>query len=205
MADVQTLKPNPKPRIALAIVSLVLGIVSVLFCIGLLTGIPAIITGHVARRKARTNPTGYRGARLGMAGLILGYLSLLQTIVLALALAPGFEKAKLQMEGFRCANNLRQIGMAVRIYATVNEGVFPRTASQFGPHMGFSTFLICPADAGYRNRKIDSKDFSKTSYIFTLDGASEATPTTVIVRCPFHDLTLTADGAVHRPDDSPQP
>jgi len=44
------LKPNPKPRVALAVVSLVLGIVSVLFCIGILTGIPAIITGHVARR-----------------------------------------------------------------------------------------------------------------------------------------------------------
>ena len=205
MADPRILKPNPKPRVALAVVSLVLGIVSVLFCIGILTGIPAIITGHVARRKVRMDPTGYRGARLGMAGLALGYLNLLQTILLVIALQPALGNAKSQMEYFQCANNLRQIGMAVQIYATLNEGVFPRTADQFGPHMGFSRFLICPADAGYRNRKIDSKDFSQTSYIFTLGGASAATPAEVITRCPFHNMTLTADGAVHRPDEPPQP
>lgn len=192
------MKQESKPSLALALISLVLGIVSVLFCIGLLTGIPAIITGHIARRRARANPTTYRGAGLGLAGLILGYLSLAQTVAILLAMQPAFRQAKAQAQVAKCSYNLMQIGMAVRVYANVNEGVYPRTTAQFGPHLGFSTFLVCPEDAVLNRLTIDSKDFSKTSYGLTIDGASEGTPTQVIARCPFHGNTLTADGAVHR-------
>lgn len=196
---------EPKPRIALAVISLVLGILSVLLCIGLLTGVPAIVTGHIVRRKVKADPKGYRGGRLGLAGLVLGYLSLAQTLVIVLAMQPVFRQAKAQGEVMKCRYNLMQIGMAVRIYANVNEGVYPRTTAQFGPHLGFSTFLVCPADAALTRLTIDPKDFSRTSYTLTLDGASEGTPTQVIARCPFHGNTLTANGAVHRPEGSPRP
>ena len=54
----------------LAIASLVCGIAQIIF--GILTGIPAIILGHMARRQIRQ--TGEQGAGMALAGLILGYV-----------------------------------------------------------------------------------------------------------------------------------
>lgn len=185
-----------KPRSGLAITSLVLGIFSVL-CFGILAGIPAIVTGHVARGRVRREPTRFGGAGVGLAGLILGYLSILETVVVVLAMLPVLGAARLQAESMQCIHNLRQIGMAVRLSATANRDVYPETAAQFSPHLGYSRFLVCPKDSALKAQNIDTKDFSRTSYILTLEGASESTPHQVIARCTVHGHTLTADGAVH--------
>lgn len=67
----------------LAIVSLVLGIASLLFCAGL-TGPPALITGLMAKKKATNNPAEYGGAGLALGGIITGILG---TLVLLLVIA----------------------------------------------------------------------------------------------------------------------
>ncbi len=64
----------------LATVSLVLGITSI-FCCGLLTGIPAIITGFMAKGKVDENPQEFGGRGLAIAGMILGAVSIVLTIV----------------------------------------------------------------------------------------------------------------------------
>jgi hypothetical protein len=66
-----TEKKNQK----LAIVSLILGIAG-LVCLGPLTAIPAIITGHLARNRARRWPDQHDGNRLAITGLSLGYTTL---------------------------------------------------------------------------------------------------------------------------------
>ncbi len=58
----------------LAIVSLALGALSLLCGFGLLTGIPAIITGYMARNKVKDSPGEYGGATLALIGMILGVL-----------------------------------------------------------------------------------------------------------------------------------
>ena len=58
-----------KQKNGLAIVSLVLGILS-LFVFGLLTAIPGIITGHMARSKAKKDPNLYGGGNIALIGLI---------------------------------------------------------------------------------------------------------------------------------------
>ena len=73
----QARKTNP-----LAITSFVLGLVSLVLCLLALTGIPAVIFGHIARRQMRRSPVPQGGAGLAMTGLILGYLSLAFTLVL---------------------------------------------------------------------------------------------------------------------------
>jgi hypothetical protein len=55
---------------------LVLGIPSV-FCLGPITGIPAIICGHVARSRIARSGGTLGGGGTALAGLILGYLSIL--------------------------------------------------------------------------------------------------------------------------------
>jgi dipeptidyl aminopeptidase/acylaminoacyl peptidase len=65
--------PAARRTSRMAIASLVLGIVAVLFVfVEILPAIPAIILGHAARRKIRT--TGEAGRGLALAGLILGYV-----------------------------------------------------------------------------------------------------------------------------------
>lgn len=81
----------------LAIVSLVLGILSFFF--SFLTAIPGIITGHMARSKAKKMPDLYEGKGMALAGLILSYLML----ILAIAIVVGFAYAFKEMPGFKDA------------------------------------------------------------------------------------------------------
>ncbi len=62
----------------LAIVSLVLGIISILCCSSFfVVGIGAIVTGFLAKGKAGSNPADYGGKGLALAGIITGAISLL--------------------------------------------------------------------------------------------------------------------------------
>lgn len=66
----------PPPTSGLAIASFVCGLIGVVTCT-LITGIPAVICGHMALKAMRdlSKPVGGRG--FAVAGLIMGYVSLL--------------------------------------------------------------------------------------------------------------------------------
>lgn len=64
----------------LATVSLVCGIAGILCC-GLLSGIPAIITGYIAKNNVDSNPQEYGGRGLAVAGMVLGGISVVLTII----------------------------------------------------------------------------------------------------------------------------
>jgi len=66
----------------LAIAALVCGLAQLV--LGILTGIPAIILGHLARKQIRR--TGEQGAGMALAGLILGYVGVALTIVFIIAI-----------------------------------------------------------------------------------------------------------------------
>jgi hypothetical protein len=130
----------------MAVASLVLGIVSVM-CMGLLAGLPAIILGHMAHRRARHTPDQFSGEGMALAGFVMGYVSVLTTIaMLAIAaglLLPALAKAKAQAraqaemaganwagsreqaQSIKCINNMKNIGLAFRIYAADHQGLFP--------------------------------------------------------------------------------
>ncbi len=79
----------------LAIISLVLGILSIMFYF--LTAIPGIITGHMARSKANRMPEQYEGKGMALAGLILSYIMLLISIIVIASMAYAF----LEIPGFK--------------------------------------------------------------------------------------------------------
>ena len=62
--------PASAPQNVLAWVTLGLGLGGLMF--GLLTGIPAIVCGHIARRQIRER--GEQGAQAALIGLIFGYV-----------------------------------------------------------------------------------------------------------------------------------
>jgi hypothetical protein len=64
----------------LAIASLILGILSLMFYI--FTAIPGIITGHMARSRVNKNPDEYSGKGMALAGLIFSYIMLALSLVL---------------------------------------------------------------------------------------------------------------------------
>lgn len=64
----------------LAIVSLVCGILSI-FCCGFLTGIPAMITGYMAKNNVDSNPNQYGGRGLALAGMITGGIGIVLSII----------------------------------------------------------------------------------------------------------------------------
>ena len=66
--------PMTAPDQSMALISLVCGVLS-MFCFGLLAGIPAIITGKIARDRVAQDPSRYTGAGLALAGMILGGIS----------------------------------------------------------------------------------------------------------------------------------
>lgn len=72
--------PSAAPKnSALAIASLVLGILGVICC-SVITGVPAVICGHIARAKIKRDAS-LGGGSLALAGVILGYLSILIMVV----------------------------------------------------------------------------------------------------------------------------
>ena len=73
-----------KTNSPLAIWSLILGILAIISC-GPISGIPAIICGHMARSKIKMEPDTLTGDGMALAGLIMGYFSIVVVILLVIA------------------------------------------------------------------------------------------------------------------------
>jgi len=73
----------------MAIASVALGILA-LCCCGLFTGIPAVVCGHIARNQIADSNGAQTGGGLALAGLILGYISIIGSVIYALLFFGGF-------------------------------------------------------------------------------------------------------------------
>lgn len=80
----------PVQQNTMAMVSMILGIISVVMCGGAFTGIPAIVCGHMARKQFRESPVPQTGEGMATAGLILGYLMTVLTLVYVIFVAVAF-------------------------------------------------------------------------------------------------------------------
>jgi Domain of unknown function (DUF4190) len=127
----------------LATASLVLGIVSVLgAAVIILPTILAIVFGHIAYSRIRKDPR-LGGSGIALAGLVLGYVSILFGIftmgLLAAMAIPAFEKVREQSLEKSMQNDARQIGVAaqqVMLENGLKSVVFhidPNTGSVSGP------------------------------------------------------------------------
>lgn len=76
----QSKTTNPK-----AIVSLVLGILGITSCY-IVSGLPALIVGYLARREIKDSPETQDGNGLAVAGIVLGWISVGLTVVLAVSI-----------------------------------------------------------------------------------------------------------------------
>jgi hypothetical protein len=148
----------------MAITSLVLGILSIV-CIpvGILAGIPAIITGHVARSRACKTPGQYGGLGMAVAGIVMGYVSIVPTVIILTMVArvvPAMSAAKVEIQRVSCVNNLKNIRLDFLLWAQDHHDRFPFNVST---NQG-GTFEYCSRTAegfdanGWRHLLVMSKE-----------------------------------------------
>lgn len=113
-----TTVPAGEPRTeSLAVASLLCGLGVCL--LGFLSGIPAIVTGHLAQKRIRESHGRLKGGGFALTGLICGYVSLaLFPIMLLAAIAvPGFLRARQRSQATAVLNDARVIDGAINQFA----------------------------------------------------------------------------------------
>lgn len=147
MNDTATTAPK---TCALAVWSLVLGILGLLCC-GFFGGVPAVICGHMALSQIRRAGSNLGGDGLAIGGLVTGYLGIVITTlamlgILAGMLLPAVASARERARRTHDMSNLKQIGLAAHMYAMDNKELFPSSFTNLATYTGNSPRLfVCPA------------------------------------------------------------
>jgi len=118
-----------------AIASLILGIASILLCLNIFAGIPAIILGHISRGDIQRSMGRLSGGGMAMAGLIMGYFgSFFSFIIIAAVLIPNLSRAKIAANEAVAMSTVRTINIVQTTYRTTypDKGYAPDLAT-LGP------------------------------------------------------------------------
>ena len=196
--------PAAGTKNGLSITSLVLGILSP-GCFYIFTGIPAIITGHIARGRARREPHLYGGAGLALAGLILGYVSIATTFllvpILAAMLLPALAQAKGKAQSINCVSNLKQVNLAARIWSNDHGDKFPPDFLTMSNELVTPMVLVCNGDST-KTKAADWSQFDPSknlTYEYLTPNAKEAdVMQQPAFRCPIHGNEVLGDGTVRQ-------
>jgi hypothetical protein len=220
-----TAGPGAPKSQGLAITSFVLGILALL-CFWILTGIPAIICGHIAYNRSRRAPAQYGGGGFAIAGLSLGYASILISLVILPAmLLPALSRAKGRAQEINCSNNLKQVGLAFRTWALDHNDQFPFNVSTnsggtaelnepdeegidknaavsfqvLSNELSTTRILVCPADNKTPAPNFADLQDENISYILRSGtNVTDINPEEVLARCPIHNNVLRCDGSVQK-------
>jgi hypothetical protein len=202
-----------------------------MLCLGFLAGVPAIICGHMAHKRARQSPERFGGAGLAIAGFVMGYASVVITLLLIAIFVPGLMTAKSTSEDFRCVNNLKQIGLSFRVWAVDNGDKFPFNVStnsggtlelknsgadgfEKDPALHFQVLsnelstpviLWCPGDKS-KSAVADFESLGNENVSYQLrvgEEINDSNPGEVLAVCPIHNNLVRCDGSVQRGSESP--
>ena len=156
----------------------------------------------------------------------MGYVSLVMTLLLAGMLLPALAKAKSKAQSINCRNNMKQIGLASRVWAIDNDGNFPFNVSTnqggtlelcspgsdgfdrnavfhfrvMSNELSTPKILVCPADIRKKAAlNFESLQPKNVSYqICSGTNVSEVNPATVMAICPIHNNVVLCDGSVQQ-------
>ena len=111
-----------------------------------------------------------------------------------------FAKTKQKAQSTACINNLKQIGLAARIWANEHKtSVMPVDWLQMKDELNTPKFLTCPADTN-RTRAASWEQFDGSSVSYELPSATpdERDPYIVYSRCRIHGHIGYTDGSAHQ-------
>ena len=162
----------------LAITSLVLGILGICG----ITALVGLIMGIVALVKINRSGGRLSGQGLAIAGIcVSGFMLLLSIPFMAGLTLPALARARhraqvfsqstpqQRMQTIQCVTNMKQLGLAVRVYAVDHNDQLPPTATwcdAIQTNVGSPKVFQCPSEPGRRcayafNAKLDGKKVSE--------------------------------------------
>jgi hypothetical protein len=164
----ESIPPLPTPTqpktAALAIWSLVLGILSLMCFFTVFAGIPGVICGHKALGKIKNSNGQLSGQGLAIAGLVTGYLGIALAILILPMMAaiaiPNFVNARSAAQANACIINLRQIQAAADEFALehhLSAGAPINFPTDLTPYIKLNRegkIPVCPAGGVYHLTKV---------------------------------------------------
>ena len=177
----------PAKTSGMAVASMVVGFFG---CLGF-TGIVGLILGVSALIRISRSRGRLKGKGAAIAGIVLSGIMLLAGFPLLLgivlpALAKAKSKARFASTESQCAGNLKQLAIAVRLYANANNDEYPPAASwcdTIAADVGEQDLFRCPARRGQRsgyafNQRLVGKKETEvdpnTVLLFEFDGGWNA-------------------------------
>jgi len=109
------------------------------------------------------------------------------------------QQVKNEAQSVQCVSNLKQIGLAARIWANDHQNVFPPDFISMKDELGSPRILFCPADtAAIRVTEWSQLNPSAISYRFLNPNGNVSDPTKLLATCPIHGHVGLSDGSVQR-------
>ncbi len=106
----------------------------------------------------------------------------------------GEEKAK--AERIQCVSNLKQIGLAARVWEGDNNDIFPTNFISMTNELNNFRILQCPTDKSRNVSSWADVASGNVSYEMLAPGVSENEVSRVFVMCPIHHNYCMIDGSV---------
>ncbi len=139
-------------------------------------------------------------ANQGEAKAVLMSAAVVPTAIASAMLLPALGKAKDRAQRINCANNLKQIGLAAKIWALDHNDTFPPDLISMKEEMSTPKILVCPADTSHvvaTSWSAFSREANCT-YEFLAPRSPETEPDRVAFRCPIHWNIGLVDGSVQQ-------
>ena len=109
------------------------------------------------------------------------------------------QQLKGEAQSVQCVSNLKQIGLAARIWANDHNDVFPPDFISMKGELATPMVLFCPADAAaIRVAEWSQLNPAAISYRFLNPNGNESDPTKLLTMCPIHGHVGLSDGSVQR-------
>ena len=110
-----------------------------------------------------------------------------------------FAEAQERAKRITCVSNMKQIGLAVLMWANDNKNVFPMDFLSASNELNSPKILTCGSDTA-RKRANNWQEFngSSVSYEFLSPGGNSRDPQVVLARCPIHNNVGLCDGSVQQ-------